>query len=67
MKRSYIVKLTTRTRNIRYLIGVEKQRPQITADKDQATIFTRKSDINRIFRSMTRDYINQNWEVVEIQ
>lgn len=65
MKKAYIVKLTTRTRNVRYLVGVERQRPSLTADPEQATVFTRKADINEAFRSMTCDYRNQNWEIIE--
>lgn len=65
MKKHYIVTLITRTYNTRYLIGVERHRPEVTADFQQATIFTSKSEINKLFRTMTRDYINQNWVVVE--
>ena len=64
MKKSYIVKLTTRTRNVRYLVGVEHQRACVTANVEEATVFSRKADINAMFASMSRDYRNQNWEII---
>ena len=64
MKKSYIVKLTTRTRNIRYLVGVERQNARVTANIEEATVFTCKADINAMFASMNRDYRNQNWEII---
>lgn len=65
MKKEYIVKLTTRTRNTRYLVDVERQRANITADIEKATVFSRKADINAAFRTMSSDCRNQNWEIIE--
>lgn len=65
MKKEYIVKVTTRTRNTRYLVDVERQRANTTADIEKATTFSRKADINAAFSTMGSDYRNQNWEIIE--
>lgn len=65
MKKSYIVKLTTRTHNVRYLVDISNtKRANVTANVEEATVFSRKADINAMFASMSRDYRDQNWEII---
>lgn len=65
MKKSYIVKLTTRTHNVRYLVDVSStHRANTTANVEDATVFSRKADINAMFASMSRDYRDQKWEII---
>ena len=64
MKKSYFVKLTTRTRNVRFLVDVSNGRANTTESLAEATVFARKADINAAFAAMSRDYRDQKWDII---